>query len=131
MAQTKDVKELAQTKSKSSNKFDSFRIANIKNRIWGRSYEIKYFSLKTEIPSEFLRFGSKLMHSIIADRKKELLKKLCFVLIRVILLSFLVAYDVHFTGMRWKRYFGCSISENFIKETKFPVPATKLEGLQV
>ena len=34
---------VAQTKSKSCNKFDSCKIANIKNRIWERSYEIKYF----------------------------------------------------------------------------------------
>ena len=106
---------VAQTKSDSYNKFDSFRIANIKNRIWGRSYEIKYFFLKTEILLEFLRLGSKLFHSIIAEGKKEFLK-LCFVM-----LSVLVAYDVHLTGMRWKRYCGCSFL--------FPVPTTKLEGL--
>ena len=34
--------------------------------------------------------------------------KLCFVLIRGILPTVLVAYDVLLTGMRWKRYFGCS-----------------------
>ena len=71
---------MAQTKSKSCNKFDSFRIANIKNRIFGRSYEIKYFSLKTQILFEFLRLGMV-------------------------------------------------VFENFIKETKFPVATTKLEGL--
>ena len=70
--------------------------------------KLSIFSLKTEILLEFLRLGSKLFHSIIADGKKELLKKLCFVLIRGILISVLVAYDVHLTGMRWKRYFGCS-----------------------
>ena len=70
--------------------------------------KLSIFSLKTEILLEFLRLGSKLFHSIIADGKKEFLKKLCFVLIRGILLSVLVAYDVHLTGMRWKRYFGCS-----------------------
>ena len=64
--------------------------------------KLNIFSLKTEI------LGSKLFHSKIADRKKEFLKKLCFVLIRGILLSVLVVYDVHLIGMRWKRYFGCS-----------------------
>ena len=66
------------------------------------------FCLKTEILLELLRLGSKSFHSIIiADAKKEFLKKLCFVSIRGILLSVLVAYDVHLTGMRWKKYFGC------------------------
>ena len=58
------------------------------------------FSLKTEILLAFLRLGSKLFRSIIADEKKEFLKKLCFVLIRGILLSVLLAYDIHLTGMR-------------------------------
>ena len=71
--------------------------------------KLSIFSLKTEILLKFLRLGSKLFHSIIADAKKELLKKLCFALIRGILLSVLVAYDVHLTGMRWKRYFGYSL----------------------
>ena len=62
--------------------------------------KLSIFSLKAEILLEFLRLGSKLFHSIIADGKKEFLKKLCFVLIRRILLSVLVAYDKHLTGMR-------------------------------
>ena len=73
--------------------------------------KLSIFSLKTEILLEFLRLGSKLFHSIIADGKKEFLKKLCFVLIRGIFLSVLVAYDVHLTGMRWKRDFGCLFSK--------------------
>ena len=70
--------------------------------------KLSIFSLKTEILLEFLRLGSKLFHSIIADGKKGVLKKLYFVLIRGILLSVLVAYDAHLTGMRRKRYSGCS-----------------------
>ena len=62
--------------------------------------KLSIFSLKTEILSDFLRLGSKLFRSVIADGKKEFLKKLCFVLIRGILLSVLVVYDVHLTGMR-------------------------------
>ena len=58
------------------------------------------FSLKTEILFKFLRLGSKLYHSIITDGKKEFLKKLCFVLIRGVLLSVLEAFGVHLTGMR-------------------------------
>ena len=70
--------------------------------------KLSIFSLKTEILLEFLRLRSQLFHSIIVDGEKEFLKRLCFVLIRGILLSVLVAYDVHLTGMRWKRYFRCS-----------------------
>ena len=66
---------MAQTKSKSCDKFDSFRIANIKNIIWGRSYELSIFSLKTEMLLEFLRLGSKLFHSIKADGKKIIFEK--------------------------------------------------------
>ena len=36
---------LAQTESKSCNKFDSFKIVAIKKIIWERLYEIKYFFL--------------------------------------------------------------------------------------
>ena len=70
--------------------------------------KLSIFSLKTEILLEFLRLGSKLFHSIIADGKKEFLKKLCFVLIRGIFPTVLVAYGVLLTGMTLKRYFGCS-----------------------
>ena len=64
--------------------------------------KLSIFSLKTEILLEFLRLEYKLFHSIIPDEKKEFLKKLCFALIRGILLSVLVAYDVQLTGMRCK-----------------------------
>ena len=63
--------------------------------------KLSIFSLKTEILLEFLRLGSNLFrsifHSIKADGKKKFLKKLCFALIRGIMLSVLVAYDVHLT----------------------------------
>ena len=62
--------------------------------------KVSIFSLKTEILLEFLRLGSKLFYSIIADEKKEFLKKLYFVLIRGVLPSVLVAYVVHLTGMK-------------------------------
>ena len=57
-------------------------------------------SLKTEILLDFLRFESKLFHSIIADGKKEFFKKTCFVLIRGILPLVLVAYGVQLIAMR-------------------------------
>ena len=58
------------------------------------------FSLKTEILLEFLRLVSKLFHLIIADGKKEYLKKLYFVWRREILPSLLVTYGVHLIIMR-------------------------------
>ena len=101
--------KVAQTESKSFNKFNFFRILTIKKRIKGKSYEIKYFFfLKTEILLEFLKIGSKLFHSIIADGEKEFLKKVYFVLIRGMLSTALVAYDVLLSVMRLKRYFGGS-----------------------
>ena len=62
---------VAETKSK----FDSFRIANIENGIWGMSCEIKYFFLKDwNTVTKFLRLRSKLFHSIMADGKKKFWK---------------------------------------------------------
>ena len=58
--------------------------------------KLSIFSLKTQILLEFLRLKSKSFHSIIVDGKKEFLKKLCFVLIRGILPSVVVAY-----GAEW------------------------------
>ena len=63
--------------------------------------KLNIFSLKAEILLQFLRLGSKLFHSIIADEKKEFSKKLYFVLIRGILLSVLVAYDVACILQEW------------------------------
>ena len=44
------------------------------------------------------RAGYMLPHSIIVDRKKEFLKKLCFVLTRGILFIFLVLYGISYTS---------------------------------
>ena len=60
----------------------------------GRSYEIKYFPLKTEILLRVSKTGSMLFCLIKADGRKEFLKKLCFVLIRGILPIVLLAYGV-------------------------------------
>ena len=96
---------MTQTKSKSCNNFDSFRIANIKNRIWGRSsYRL-----------EFLRLGSKLFHLIAPDGKREFLKTLCFILIRGILLSVLVAYDaLKFRKLSSLKVYKLSFTTQFI-----------------
>ena len=77
---------------------------NIKKRIWGRSYE-SIFSLKTEILLEFLRLGSKLFHSIIADGKKNFFEKVILCLYKG---------NIALSG----------------KATKLSVPTTKLEGLK-
>ena len=66
-------------------------------------------SFKTEMLLDFLRLGFKLFDSIIADGKNEFLKKLCFVLIRRMLPTVLVAYGVLLTEMKLKSYFRCSI----------------------
>ena len=90
---------MAQTESKSCNKFNSFRIMNIETEFGKGRMKLSVFSLKPKILLEFLRLGSKLFHSIITNEKKEFLKKLCFVLMRGILLSVLVAFGVHITGI--------------------------------
>ena len=72
--------------------------------------------------------GSKLFHSITADGKKEFLKKLCFVLIRGILPTVLVAYGVLLTRMRLKRYFGCSFLKTLCKRDKVSCTNNEVEG---
>ena len=52
------------------------------------------------------RLESKLLYFIIADGKKECLKKLCSILIRGILTTVLVAYGVLLTQMILKKKFG-------------------------
>ena len=119
---------MAQTESKSCNKFNSFRIVTIKKKFGEGRMTLSIFSLKTEILLEFLRLGSKLFHSIMADGKKEFLKKLCFVLLRGILPTVLVAYGVLLTGMRLKRYFGCSFLKTFHKRDKVFCANDEVEG---
>ena len=65
------------TESKFCNKLNSFRIVNInkkkkkkKKKIGEGHMKVSIFSLKTQILLAFLRLGSKLFYSIIADRKK-------------------------------------------------------------
>ena len=59
--------KVAQTESKSCDKFNSFRIVTIKNEF---SIKLSIFTLKTEILLEFRRLECKVFHSIIADGKK-------------------------------------------------------------
>ena len=80
-------------------------------------YEIKYFFLKDWF--EILRLVSTLFNSIIADEKKEFLKSLCFVLIREVLPTVLVAYGALLTEIRLKRYFECSILKTLWKGQSF------------
>ena len=70
--------------------------------------KLSIFFLKTKILLGFLKSVSKLYYSIVTDEKIEFLKNLCFVIIREILPTVLVAYGVLFTGTRLKRYFRCS-----------------------
>ena len=86
------------------------------------------FSLKTEILLEFLRLGSKLFHSIIAEGKKRIFEKvmLCLNKGNIALSSGSIWYTSYWNEM--KKVFWMFIFENFIKETKFSAPTTKLEG---
>ena len=54
-------------------------------------------------PSEFLRSGANLFHSIIVDGKNKFLKKLRQNLKNGILSAFLVVYDDFIGGINWKR----------------------------
>ena len=71
------------------------------------SYETKYFFLEDW---NTVRVSTNRFLDIPLNNrwKKEFLKKLCFVLIRGILPTVLVTYGVLLTGMKLKRYFGCS-----------------------
>ena len=71
---------------------------------------LRMLLLKNEKFSDFLRAGSKLFHSIIADGKKEFLEKLCFVLRRVPCI-FRVEYNESLTGVKLNRYIGFSFSK--------------------
>ena len=64
------------------------------------------------------RLESKLFYFIIADGKKECLKKLCSILIKGILTTVLVAYGVLLTQMILKKKFGWSFLKILRKETK-------------
>ena len=78
--------------------------------------KLSIFSLKTDILLEFLRLGSKLFHSMIAEGKKEILKKLCFVLIRGILLScYIEKFLLQFSGKIVFKIFKCCSWLRFTK----------------
>ena len=73
--------------------------------------KLKILLLKTENFSDFLRQGSKLFHSIMVDRKKEFLKKLCFVLRKGMLCIFRVEYNERLVGIKLNRYLGFLFSK--------------------
>ena len=88
----------------------------------------RIFSLKTEILLEFLILGSKLFHSIMMEKKRIFEKVMLFLNKGDIALG---SGNIWCTFYRneMKKVFWIFIFENFRKETKFPVPTTKLEGL--
>ena len=90
--------------------------------------KLSIFSLKTEILLKFLRLGSKLFHSIITDGKKFLKKNMLFLNNENIGHSSCKIWCTSYRN-EIKKVFWMFIFENFIKETKFSVPTTKLEGL--
>ena len=63
--------------------------------------------------SELRRLGSNLSYSEIADREKEFLKEVCFVLRTGRLCTVLVMYGARLTGIERKRYSGCSFLNIF------------------
>ena len=89
--------------------------------------KLSIFSLKTETLLEFLKLGSKLFHSIIADGKNEFLKNLYFVLTLWILPTCSIWCTSYKNEI--KKVFWMLIFENLIKGTKFSVATTKLKGL--
>ena len=64
---------------------------------------------------EFRRIGSKLFHSMIAEGKKEFLKKLCLILKQGMLSTFLVAYTWVFSGISLKKILRTFVFVNFVK----------------
>ena len=62
--------------------------------------------LKSKKLFEFRRAGSKLFYSMIVEGKKEFLKKLLLILKQVMLSNFLVTYELVFSGISLKRYWG-------------------------
>ena len=88
----------------------------------------KILFLKVSIFSEFLMLQYNLFHSTIVEGKKVFLKKPCFTFITVILLNFLVLYDILCVGMikvlRRLRF------KYFVKTAKFSIPTSLLKSLQ-
>ena len=71
--------------------------------------KLRMLVLKSDKLSGFLRPGCSLFYSMIADGKNEFLKKLWFALRRGIFSAFLVGYNVGLTGIKLKKYQGCSL----------------------
>ena len=67
--------EMIEAKSKSSSKFNSFRIMTIVDSVWRWWINFNILVLKTDKVLAFLRRGSILFHSIIVDGKKRIFKK--------------------------------------------------------
>ena len=83
----------------------------ILNRVWRSPYDLNILLLKTKKFSDFLRWGSRLFHSIMVDGKKEFLKNLCFVLTRGILCIFRIDYNKPLEGIKLTEHLGFSFSK--------------------
>ena len=110
----------------------SLVISLISLGLWQKEFgegrmKLSIFSLKTETLLEFLKLGSKLFHSIIADGKNEFLKNLYFFLTLWILPTCSIWCTSYKNEI--KKVFWMLIFENLIKGTKFSVATTKLKGL--
>ena len=92
--------------------------------------KVNVFSLKTEILLDFLRLGSKLFFFNNSRWKKRTFEKVMICLNkRNMALSFGSIWCTSYRN-QMKKVFWMFIFENFVKETKFSVPTTKLEGLK-
>ena len=65
---------------------------------------LRILVLKTDKLSAFLRPGSNLLHSMIADGRNEYLKRLWFLLRSGMFSAFLVEYSVRRTGIKLNSY---------------------------
>ena len=82
-------------------KSNTFIIITIKNITCSRSNKFQ-----DTIFENSKRVGSKLFRSMIAEGKREFVKKLCLILKQGILSRFLETYAWFFSGISLKRYWG-------------------------
>ena len=84
---------MTQAQAKSRHKFYAFRIMRVIHRIRTLLYELHDMVLKSKQIPRIAKVNIYLFHSMIVDGKKEFLKKLCFVLKKGKLETFLALYN--------------------------------------
>ena len=94
---------MTQTYAQSCDKSNTFVTITIKTLLGEGLTDFRIVFLKTTKLLEFPKVGFKLFYSVIVEGKKEFLKKLCLVLIKGMVSTFLVAYG---------RFFFCLATKN-------------------